>query len=117
MFASGAVGYLTKDEAPDQLLTAVSDVAAGRRGWLSPRSARMLGVPEKPTGQNTIPALTPLEKQIIKRVKEGKTDQEISLELSVELPVLSANIQSIIKKLGVKSRLEALVRAMQEDLV
>ena len=117
MFASGAVGYLTKDEAPDQLLTAISDVAAGRRGWLSPRSARMLGVPEKPTGQNTIPALTPLEKQILKRVKEGKTDQEISLDLSVELPVLSENIQSVIKKLGVKSRLEALVRAMQEDLV
>ena len=117
MFASGAVGYLTKDEAPDQLLTAISEVAAGRKGWLSPRASRMLGVPEQPTGKNTIPALTPLEKQILIKLKQGKTDLMITRELSLELPLLRENIQSLIKKLGVKSRLEALVRAMQEDLV
>ena len=117
MFASGAVGYLTKDEAPDQLLTAVTEVAAGRRGWLSPGASRMLGVPAQPTGQNTIPALTPLEKKILKKLMEGKTDEVTAQELSVGLPVLLENIKSLIKKLGVNSRLEAVVRAMQEDLV
>ena len=117
MFASGAVGYLTKDEAPDQLLTAVTEVAAGRRGWLSPGASRMLGVPAQPTGQNTIPALTSLEKKILKKLMEGKTDEVTAQELSVGLPVLLENIKSLIKKLGVNSRLEAVVRAMQEDLV
>jgi DNA-binding NarL/FixJ family response regulator len=117
MFASGAVGYLTKDEAPDQLLTAVSDVAAGRRGWLSPKASKMLGVPAQPTGQRTIPVLNPLEKQILIKVKEGKSDREISRELNVEFPLLLENIRSLIKKLGAQSRLEVVFRAMQADLI
>lgn len=117
MFASGAVGYLTKDEAPEQLLTAVSEVAAGRKGWLSPSAAQMLGVPAVPLGQNTIPALTSLENKILLCIKEGKTDHAIVTELQIEVPILLENIQSIMRKLGVKSRIEAVLRGLQEGLV
>lgn len=39
LLANGASGYLTKDEAPDYIIEAVSSVARGERGWLSERIA------------------------------------------------------------------------------
>ncbi len=117
MFANGAAGYLTKDEAPRQLLGAVQEIAAGHRGWISPGVAKMLGVPARPTGSDTIPALTQLEMQILKSLAAGKTDLEIGTELDLENQVVAENIKSIIHKLGVKSRLEAVLRAIQENLI
>jgi DNA-binding NarL/FixJ family response regulator len=45
MFASGAAGYLTKDEAPKHLLNAIYAIAAGHKGWISPKAALTLGIP------------------------------------------------------------------------
>jgi two-component system nitrate/nitrite response regulator NarL len=117
MFANGAAGYLTKDEAPQQLLSAVQAIAAGRKGWISPKVAGLLGVPAQPTGSDTIPALTRVELQILKRAAEGQTDLEIGAELNLENSVVAENIKSIIRKLGVKSRLQAVLRAIQEALI
>jgi DNA-binding NarL/FixJ family response regulator len=117
MFASGAVGYLTKDEAPEQLLSAVKDVVAGRKGWLSPNAARMLGFSPRPIEIDAIQSLTSFEKQILLKVKEAKTDSMIAMELRVELALVTAAVQSLIQRLGVKSRQEAILRAMQEDLL
>jgi DNA-binding NarL/FixJ family response regulator len=117
MFASGAVGYLTKDEAPDQLLSAVNEVVAGRKGWLSPNAARMLGFSPRPVETDSIQSLTSLEKQILLSVRDAKTDSTIAMELDVELAVILTSIQSLMQKLGVKSRQEAVLRAMQEDLL
>ena len=117
MFSSGAVGYLTKEEAPQYLLQAVSEISAGRKGWVSPKVAEILGVPAQPVGQDTIPARTKLEMQILKCLVAGKTDQEMVTELKLELPVILANIKSIMRKLGAKSRPATVLRAIQEDLI
>ena len=117
MFSNGAVGYITKDEAPVQLLDAIEDIAAGRKGWISPNVARKLGVPEKPIGRDTIPALTKVELAILNCLAEGKTDHEIVKILDVKISEIRKNIQSIITKMRVNSRLEAVLRAMQEDLI
>lgn len=117
MFSNGAVGYLTKDEAPDQLLNAVEDIATGRKGWISPKVAEKLGVPDRAIGQDTIPALTKVEITILKCLAEGKNDHEIVKILGIKLSEIKEHIQSIIIKMRVKSRLEAVLRAMQEDLI
>ena len=117
MFANGASGYLTKDEAPRQLLSAVQEIAAGRRGWISPEVARMLGLPPQPTRPGTIPKLTELEMQILKCLAAGMTDLEIGTELGLENLIVVENIKSIIGKLGVRSRLETVLRAIQENLI
>jgi DNA-binding NarL/FixJ family response regulator len=72
MFANGADGYLTKDEAPRQLMNAIKEVAAGRRGWISPGVAEMLGVPARPTGTDQFQALTKLEKQILQKIAAAR---------------------------------------------
>jgi len=117
MFASGAAGYLTKDEAPRQLLSAVQEFAARRRGWISPEVAKMLGVPNQPTLPGELPAMTKLELKILKSLAAGKTNLEIGKELELENSVVVDNIKSIIGKLGVRSRLEAVLRAIQQGLI
>ena len=117
MFSNGAVGYLTKDEAPDLLLNAVEQIATGRKGWISPNVAEKLGVPDRAIGRDTIPALTKVELAILKCLAEGKNDHEIVGILGIKMPEIKENIQSIIAKMRVKSRLEAVLRAMQEDLI
>lgn len=117
MFASGAVGYLTKDEAPDVLKEAVEQIAQGKKGWLSPKAAQALGVTMRPRGQNTIPSLTPTEKKILKLMNMGKTDQVIALEMKTSVKVVMDCIKSILVKLDAQSRMEAIVRGIQEDLV
>lgn len=117
MFANGAVGYLTKDEAPEQLLTAIKDIVSGRKGWISPKVAQKLGVPDRPIGQHTIPVLTKLELSILKSLRKGRTDSEMVSILGIEMKTLKENIQSLLAKFRVKSRSEAVLRAMQEDLI
>jgi DNA-binding NarL/FixJ family response regulator len=117
MFANGAAGYLTKDEAPGHLFNAVQEIAAGKRGWISPMVAKMLGVPSQPTGHESIPELSKLEVKILKGLAKGMTDSEIATELELKISVVVDNIQSIIYKLGVKSRLETVLRAIQEGLI
>lgn len=117
MLANGAVGYLTKDDAAQYLLSAVQEVAAGSRGWISPNVAEMLGLPAHPTGRDTIPALTRMEMGILGLLSEGKTDLEIGLELNLEPAALGETIQSIWRKLGVKTSLGAVLRAIQEGIL
>ncbi|MAT43577.1 MAG: DNA-binding response regulator [Anaerolineaceae bacterium] len=117
MFSSGAVGYITKDEAPNQLLQAVQEVASGYKGWISPRVAEKLGVPARPKGRDTIPALSLKETQVLRKMTQGKTDREIMQELNMDRSTIKDCVQSIIWKLGVTTRLEAVLRAMQEGLV
>lgn len=117
MFANGAVGYLTKDEAPEQLITAIKDIASGRKGWISPKVAEKLGVPDRPIGQQTIPVMTKQEIAILNCLGEGKTDLEIMANLGIDTNTLKGNIHSLLTKLRVKSRLEAVLRAMQENLI
>jgi DNA-binding NarL/FixJ family response regulator len=117
MLTNGASGYLTKEEAPGKLLDAIRAVAAGKRGWISPRVAEQLGMPNPPSGQNSIPILTAQEKIVLDRLAAGETDHEISVNLNLDTPTVQKLVQSIIMKLGVKSRLEAVLRAIREGLL
>jgi len=117
MLVNGAVGYLTKDDASQYLLSAVQEVAAGRRGWISPKVAQMFDLPAHPTGKDTIPALTRLEMSVFGLLAEGKADLEIGLELNIAVLLLRETIHSIYRKLGVKSTLGAVLRGIQEGIL
>lgn len=117
MFANGAVGYLTKDEAPGHLLSAVKDIAAGRKGWISAKVAERLGIPERGIGLDTMPALNKVERQILQHILKGKTDDQMMTNLHLGANELAEKIQTLSQKLGVKSRPEAVLRAMQEGLL
>jgi DNA-binding NarL/FixJ family response regulator len=100
MFSSGAVGYLMKEEAPQQIVEAIRKVAGGEASWLSPRAANQLRVAfiqDDPFLQS----LSGKEKTVLLWIAAGKTHQEIGELLGADSKAASRIVESIISKLGV----------------
>lgn len=103
---AGASGYLTKDSAPDQLITAVRRVVGGGlylSPWLAERLAReVAGGPPKPPHEQ----LSDREYQVMLRIASGKTTKEIASELCLSGKTVSTYRLRLTKKIGLTSESE-----------
>ncbi len=117
MLTSGASGYLMKEEAPGKLIDAIREVAQGRRGWISSRVAERLSMPNPPSGRKSIPRLTDQENKVLSLVAAGKTDLQIASKLNIDRMAVQKIVETVISKLGTRTRLEAVLRAIREDLI
>jgi DNA-binding NarL/FixJ family response regulator len=116
MLDSGAAGYITKEEAPHILIQAVRGVARGERFWISRRvAAKMSG--RRQEKQPDKVTLTDQESSVLKLVVIGKTNQRIGETLGLSEQVVAQHLEAVMSKLGAHSRLEAAIRAVQQDLV
>ncbi|HXV44631.1 MAG TPA: response regulator transcription factor [Anaerolineae bacterium] len=115
LLASGASGYLVKEEAPEAIIEAVRGVAQGQQGWVSRRIAAqmMAWTREEPPKTN----LTEREMGVLRLVAAGKTNQEIGLALGISDKTVEKHLEAIFAKLGVASRVEAAVWAVRAGWV
>lgn len=112
LLANGAAGYLTKEEALDTIVDAVTGVANGEEGWLSRRAAaRMATMTRK--RQRDIIDLTDREEEVLKLVAEGWTNNRIATELTLSERTVRFHLTNIYDKLGVTSRAEAISWAVR----
>jgi DNA-binding NarL/FixJ family response regulator len=116
LLASGAAGYLIKEEAPEALVQAVRGVARGEKGWLSRRVAEQMTDWVKESGSSSLD-LTGREREVLKFVVAGQTNREIGATLGISEKTVEKHLAAVFAKLGVSSRVEAAVRAVQEGLV
>jgi len=115
LLASGAAGYLLKEEIPETIVEAIRGVARGERGWVSRQvAAQMAAWTQKEPGST---ALTEREMDVLRLVVEGKTNQEIGLALGISDKTVEKHLEGVFAKLGVASRVEAAVHAVREGLV
>ncbi len=115
LLASGAAGYLLKEEIPETIVEAIRGVARGERGWVSRQvAAQMATWTQQETGST---ALTRREMDVLRLVVEGKTNQEIALALGISDKTVEKHLEGVFAKLGVASRVEAAVHAVREGLV
>jgi two-component system response regulator NreC len=113
-FAAGAVGYLIKNAAEDELLTAVREVALSG-SYVHPRmGARLLQAP-----QSTAPERNPVEReiQIMRQLALGHTNAEAAAKLSVSVRTVEIHRLHIFQKLGINSRAELVQRAIDAGLL
>ncbi len=116
LLSHGAAGYLLKDEVPRQIVEAVRGVARGETGWVSRRVAARLSQilqKEKEGGSH----LTPRELEVLRCVVEGKTNGEIGVSLGISEKTIEKHLDTIFRKLGVTSRVQAAVLAVRENLI
>ncbi len=115
LLASGAAGYLVKEEAPEAIIDAVRGVAQGQQGWVSRRIAAQLmaWTREEPPKTN----LTDREMGVVRLVAAGKTNQEIGLALGISDKTVEKHLEAVFAKLGVASRVEAAVWAVRAGWV
>ena len=98
MMENGAMGYITKDEAPAMLVDAVRSIARENKKWISPRASTN-NAPASPEEQ----ILTYSELEIINRLLLGKSETEISQEMKISAKSLSHYLQLLMDKFGVDS--------------
>ena len=112
---AGAIGYLLKNVAADELADAIRGAHAGRP-TLAPEAAQAL---IQATTKATEPGfdLTEREHEVLALMVEGLSNPEIADRLVVSRSTVKFHVSNILSKLSVESRTEAVAVALQQDLV
>lgn len=117
---SGAMGYLLKDAASNQLVDAIRTVASGGC-WLPPGLTEKLfrGMAKKPQGEDSakLSLLTAREVEVFKLLGEAKSNAEIADTLFISEHTVKVHVGRILEKLGLSSRAEAVKFAIRNGLV
>ena len=117
---SGAQGYLLKDMEPDQLVVALRDIVAGKTVVapdLAPVLARVVqGDSIAPEEESPFTKLTPRENEILALLAEGQSNKVIARNLGISDGTVKLHVKSILRKLGIHSRVEAAVIAVEQGL-
>jgi NarL family two-component system response regulator LiaR len=112
---AGAIGYLLKDAAIDELAGAIRAAYAGRV-TLAPAAARALAEadhePSAP-GHN----LTDREREVLALVVEGLSNLQIARQLDISLSTARFHVSTILSKLGAANRAEAAALAVKHGLI
>jgi DNA-binding NarL/FixJ family response regulator len=120
---AGASGFLVKDVQPAQLVEAVRVVARGE-ALLAPAVTRRLldrfaqalpGPPEPLPPQ--LGELTDREREVLALLADGLSNAELAERLVVSETTIKTHVSSILRKLGLRDRVQAVVLAYQAGLV
>ncbi|MGZ3147092.1 response regulator [Lentzea chajnantorensis] len=109
---AGAIGYLLKDCAPEDLAAAVRTAASGQT-VLSPDIAqRLLSQVRRPA-----PKLSRREVQILEHLAKGLSNREIARALFISEATVKTHLVRIFDKLGVETRTAAVTTAVERKLI
>ncbi|WP_216829669.1 response regulator transcription factor [Alkalihalobacterium elongatum] len=101
---AGVSGYLLKDSPSEELASSIRGVMAGRRVY----------APELMDDLYSENPLTEREKAVLELVADGKNTKEIAQELSIKTGTVRNYISTILDKLEVKNRIEAITQSKEK---
>ena len=117
---SGAQGYLLKDMEPDELVSALRDIEKGKNVVaqdLTDALARMVqGETNVDDDEGPFSELTPREMEILCLLAEGQSNKLIARNLGISDGTVKLHVKAILRKLGIHSRVEAAVIAVEQGL-
>ena len=117
----GAEGYLLKDMDPDELVQRLREAHAGETviaqdfTSLLARAAVSKTTPVTQKKNNAY-QLTPREMDILSHIAKGESNKHIASELGIVDGTVKLHVRKVLKKLGVKTRVQAALLAVAEDL-
>jgi DNA-binding NarL/FixJ family response regulator len=107
----GISGIALKHSSPGRLLDAIRTVAAG--GKWNDQEAMERAARQPPASQQV---LTPRERQVLRGVLEGKSNQEIARSVGASLSSVKASLQQLFDKTGVRTRGQLVRVAVERSL-
>jgi len=112
---SGALGYLMKDSTPEELVEAIRAVHNGRP-FLQPSVAfKFMQAMKRPSTTLEEP-LTGREREILRHVAHGLSNQEIADRLTISERTVRTHISHILDKLDLENRTQAALYALRHGL-
>jgi DNA-binding NarL/FixJ family response regulator len=113
---AGACGYLLKTSAPERILAAIREVAAGGAAMSPEIALRVLDLlrrdPEPRPGD-----LSAQERKLLKLLADGHQNKTAAVELGISIHTVGFYLRSIYGKLHVHTRAEAVARAFRDRLI
>ena len=108
---AGAVGYVRKDAEPEILLAAVRAVARGKT-YIDPSVSDQVLHAASPREE-----LTAREREVLRRLALGLSNREIADVLCIGEETVKTHVGSVLAKLQVENRAQAIVQALRRGLV
>lgn len=115
MMEAGAVGYLIKSSSIDDLAQTIRTAHGGTAVFSSEVTQVLLRSPS--SGPRHDYGLTPRETEVLKLMVEGLNNRQIAEALVVSQSTAKFHVSSILSKLQVESRIEAVALAVEQNLV
>ena len=115
---AGAGGYILKDNDPDDILRLIGNAMLGQTA-ISPELASLLAAAlreESMTEQRSHASLTERETTILKCLAAGMSNKLIARELDIMESTVKVHVRNLLKKLKFRSRVEAAVWAVANQL-
>ncbi|MGI8713989.1 MAG: response regulator [Solirubrobacteraceae bacterium] len=119
--AAGACGFLAKDTPIDTIVVAIRAAASGA-AWLSPRAAEVVLGRIRTTDAEAEPDLALLERlsvrevDVLRLIANGLENAQIASQLNISPRTAKNHVSNILAKLGLPSRVQAAVYAVQRGV-
>ena len=114
---AGASGYLTKESAPEELITAIRKVTNGGKYISSSLAEKLVFHLEVDVDKPLHEALSDREYQVLCKIASGNTISEIADEMSLSVKTISTYRTRILEKMVMKSNAELTYYAIKNQLV
>jgi two-component system, NarL family, invasion response regulator UvrY len=115
---AGAMGYITKQSAPEQLVNAIRKVNSGQR-YLTDEAAEALAlrIARGSAGQSSLDSLSMRELQVLRRLAMGQTNREIAVSYHISIKTVDTYRSRLLKKLNLRNNAELTHFAIQNRLI
>ncbi|HEX6514055.1 MAG TPA: response regulator transcription factor [Nocardioidaceae bacterium] len=120
---AGAAGFLLKDMAAEDIVAAIRQAARGVDALLAPALTKRLverfarQQPVSATTRNLVNALTARERDVLRLVARGLSNQEVAAALYISETTVKTHLGRLFAKLGVRDRVQAVIFAYEAGLV
>jgi two-component system, NarL family, invasion response regulator UvrY len=114
---AGAAAYLTKERAPEELVTAIKQVLAGRKFITATLAERLATVVFSPVEQLPHERLSDREFQVLCAIGQGKTVSAIAGDLSLSVKTVSTYRTRLLDKLQMKNTMDLIRYTLDHTLV
>jgi len=114
---SGALGYLLKESAPEDLVQAIQQIYHGESSLHPVIARKVLQEIAHPLDRPPTPdPLTEREAAVLRLVAQGLSNQDIAEKLHISAPTVRTHVSNIMSKLYLANRVQAALYALREGL-